>query len=54
VQEKPIVRRGMGAPVDCEAPDAFCRAEEGWETISWRRNDRWRVEFFNASISRRR
>jgi hypothetical protein len=36
--------------VDCEAPDAFYRADEGGETVSWRRNSRWRVEFFNASI----
>jgi hypothetical protein len=24
-----------------EAPDAFYRADEEGETISWRRNDRW-------------
>jgi hypothetical protein len=40
--------------VDCEPLDVFCRVKEGWETVSWRRNRRQRVEFCNASISVRR
>jgi hypothetical protein len=44
----------MGETTDCEAPDAFYRVVEGGETMSWRRNNQWRVEFFNASISKRR
>jgi hypothetical protein len=43
----------MDAVMDCEAPGAFYRVEGG-ETVLWRRNDRQRVEFFNASISGRR
>jgi hypothetical protein len=54
VQEKPKVRRGMDSAVGCEAPGAFYRAEEGGETVSWKRNGLWRVEFFNASILGRR
>jgi hypothetical protein len=54
VQEKPKVRQGMDAAADCEAPDAFYRVEEGGETMSWRRNGRQRVEFFNASVLGRR
>jgi hypothetical protein len=41
----------MDAVTDCEAPGAFYRVEGG-ETVLWRRNDRQRVEFFNASIQR--
>jgi hypothetical protein len=44
----------MNAVVDCEALNTFYRVEEGGKTVSWRRNDRCRVEFFNTSISGRR
>jgi hypothetical protein len=40
--------------MDCEAPDAFYRAEEGGKTVLWRRIGRQQVEFFNASIFGRR
>jgi hypothetical protein len=42
----------MDAAVNCEAINTFYR--EGGEKGSWRRNGRWRVEFFNASVSGRR
>jgi hypothetical protein len=51
VQEKHKVRRRLDAVVDCEAPVTFYMAEEGGEMVSWRRNNRRRVEFFNASVS---
>jgi hypothetical protein len=54
MQEKPKVRRGINAAVDCEALDTFCMAEEGGETVLWRRNGWWRVKFFNASVYGRR
>jgi hypothetical protein len=54
MQEKPKVRRGINAAVDCEALDTFCRAKEGGETVLWRRNGWWRVKFFNASVYGRR
>jgi hypothetical protein len=38
-QEKTKVRRGMDAATDYEASDAFYKAEEGGQTILWRRND---------------
>jgi hypothetical protein len=44
----------MDVVADCEALDAFYRAEEGGDILPWRRNGRQRVEFFNASFSRRR
>jgi hypothetical protein len=44
----------MNAVMDYEAPNAFYRAEDGGEIVSWRRNDCQRVEFFNASVSGRR
>jgi hypothetical protein len=44
----------MDATMDCEAPDAFYRAEEGGKTVLWRRIGRQQVEFFNASIFGRR
>jgi hypothetical protein len=54
VQEKLKGRQGMNVMVDYEVLDAFYRAEEGGEMVPWRRNDRGRVEFFNASILGRR
>jgi hypothetical protein len=44
----------MNVTIDCDAPDTFYRAEEGGETMPWRRNNRRRVEFINGTISRRR
>jgi hypothetical protein len=53
-QKKLKGRWAMGAAVDYKAPDVFYRAEEGGETIPWRRNSwRW-VKFFNAFILGRR
>jgi hypothetical protein len=40
--------------VACEPLGVFYRVKEGWETVSWGRNRRQRVEFCNASISVRR
>jgi hypothetical protein len=40
--------------VDYEALDIFYRAWEGGEMVPWKRNGRWRVEFFNTSVLRRR
>jgi hypothetical protein len=45
VQEKPKVRQGIDVVVDCVAPGAFYRVEEGGEKVSWRRNGWWRVSF---------
>jgi hypothetical protein len=36
----------MNAVMDCEVPSAIYRVVEGGETVPFRRNDRWRVEFF--------
>jgi hypothetical protein len=47
-------KAGNGYVVDCEAPSTFYWSEDGGETVLWRRNGRWRVEFFNASVSGRR
>jgi hypothetical protein len=43
-----------GCDGDSEAHNAFYRAEVGGETMPWRRNGRWRVKFFNSSVSGRR
>jgi hypothetical protein len=53
-QEKSEARQGMDAATDYEAVGAFYRAEEGGETMSWKRNSQRRVEFFNTSVSGRR
>jgi hypothetical protein len=39
-QEKTKGRKRVDAVADCEAPDAFYRAEEGGEMVSWRKNGR--------------
>jgi hypothetical protein len=44
----------MDTTANCEAPSDFYKVEEGGEMVSWRRNGRWQVEFFNAFISGRR
>jgi hypothetical protein len=53
VKEKLKGRRGMDATTNCETPGDFYRVEERRETLMWRKNDQRRVEFFNASVSRR-
>jgi hypothetical protein len=44
----------MYTTVEYEAPGAFYRAEEGGETVSWRRNGRRWVKLFNAFVLDRR
>jgi hypothetical protein len=44
----------MDAATDCEAPNTFYNVEEVGETMTWRRNGRRQVKFFNASVSGRR
>jgi hypothetical protein len=44
----------MNTTTDCDAPDAFYRAEEGGKMVPRRRNGRQRVKLFNASILGRR
>jgi hypothetical protein len=41
----------MDVAANCEASSTFYKVEEEGETMSWRRNGRLRVEFFNVSVS---